>query len=125
MIVIVQVVNNRVATYAEFDNDVDADRHKRRHGGIIYAGSYSPHLYVEDDVVTEVYIAPPPEDPMILISAAELQALKTDAKFQNLISKTPAQAKNWVQNSFPSLTDPEHNDLATIVQAIIILGRRL
>lgn len=56
---------------------------------------------------------------------ADAAAIKADAKFQNLISKTPAQAKNWVDNSFPTLTDPERKDLVTIVIAIGVLGRRL
>lgn len=50
---------------------------------------------------------------------------KVDTKFQNLISKTPTQVKNWVKNSFPSLTLAEQNDLATIVTAVSILGRSL
>jgi len=54
-----------------------------------------------------------------------LEEVKADAKFQNLISKTPAQAKNWVENNFPSLTLPEQKDLATLVIAIGILGRNL
>lgn len=53
------------------------------------------------------------------------QNAKADNKFQNLISKTPAQAKNWVQNNFPSLTPAEQNDLATVVQAVCILARSL
>jgi len=51
--------------------------------------------------------------------------LKADTKFQNLISKTPAQAQSWVENSFPSLTRPEQRDLTTIVIAVGVLGRRL
>ena len=47
-----------------------------------------------------------------------LEEVKADAKFQNLIAKTPSQAKNWVENSFPSLTEPEQKDLATLVIAI-------
>jgi len=54
-----------------------------------------------------------------------MQEIKADAKFQNFISKTPSQVKNWVENSFPSLTPAEQKDLATLVQAIVILGRRL
>lgn len=56
---------------------------------------------------------------------SDIAAIKADTKFQNLISKTPAQAKNWVDNNFPTLTDPERKDLATIVIAIGVLGRRL
>ena len=51
--------------------------------------------------------------------------LKADTKFQNLIEKTPQQAKNWCENNFPSLTLAEQRDLATIVMAVGILGRRL
>ncbi len=51
--------------------------------------------------------------------------LKADTKFQNLISKTPAQVQSWVENSFPSLTRPEQRDLTTIVIAVGVLGRRL
>ena len=54
-----------------------------------------------------------------------LEEVKADAKFQNLIAKTPSQAKNWVENNFPSLTPPEQKDLATLVIAIGILGRNL
>ncbi len=54
--------------------------------------------------------------------AAELRA---DTKFQNLTGRTPAQTRNWVENSFPSLTLAEQRDLATIVNAISILARRL
>jgi hypothetical protein len=54
-----------------------------------------------------------------------LEEVKADVKFQNLIAKTPAQAKNWVENNFPSLTAPEQKDLATLVIAIGILGRNL
>ena len=57
--------------------------------------------------------------------AQDMQEIKADAKFQNFISKTPSQVKNWVENSFPSLTPAEQKDLATLVQAIVILGRRL
>lgn len=56
---------------------------------------------------------------------ADAQALKADAKFQNLIAKTSAQCINWAQNSFPTLTAAEQRDLGTLVQAIGILGRRL
>lgn len=58
-------------------------------------------------------------------NAVDRQEIKGDAKFQNLISKTPAQARNWVDNSFPTLTTPERKDLATLVIAIGILGRQL
>ena len=54
-----------------------------------------------------------------------LEEVKADTKFQNLISKTPTQAKNWVDNNFPTLTAPERKDLATLVIAIGILGRNL
>jgi protein-disulfide isomerase-like protein with CxxC motif len=56
---------------------------------------------------------------------ADAAALKADAKFQALIAKTPAQCKNWAQNNFPTLTAPEQNDLATLVQCIGILARSL
>lgn len=56
---------------------------------------------------------------------ADISDIRADAKFQNLISKTPLQAKNWVDNSFPTLTAPERKDLATIVIAVGVLGRRL
>ena len=67
-------------------------------------------------------------DPERLKRIAERLAadeLKADTKFQNLIEKTPQQAKNWVENNFPSLTQAEQRDLATIVMAVGILGRRL
>lgn len=67
-------------------------------------------------------------DPQHIAAVAEQQArkeLRLDSKFQNLINKTPAQVKNWCENNFPSLTLSEQRDLATIVMAISILGRRL
>lgn len=57
--------------------------------------------------------------------AVDAADIKADAKFQALIKKSPAQAKNWVDNNFPTLTPPERKDLATLVIAIGILGRRL
>ena len=81
------------------------------------------------DAEAAALLAPTPEDVAAAAKAAqdkaEAQALKADAKFQNLISNTPAQAKNWAQNNFPTLTAPEQNDIATLVMAIGILGRRL
>ncbi len=55
----------------------------------------------------------------------DAQAVKSDAKFQSLISWTPAQAKQWAQGSFPSLTQAEQKDLGTLAAAISILGRYL
>jgi len=73
--------------------------------------------------------APPAEDVAAMQAEQsrkdDAAALKADAKFQDLISKTPAQARNWVDKNFPTLTEPERKDLATIVIAIGVLGRRL
>lgn len=55
----------------------------------------------------------------------DAQAVKSDEKFQSLISWTPAQAKQWAQDSFPSLTRAEQKDLGTLAAAISILGRHL
>jgi hypothetical protein len=78
---------------------------------------------------TEPADLPTPEELAVIAQAAQdkadAQELKADTKFQNLISKTPAQCKNWCENNFPSLTLSEQKDLATLVMAIGILGRRL
>lgn len=55
----------------------------------------------------------------------EAQALKADAKFQNIVRKTPEQARTWTESNFPTLTPAERKDLATIVMAIGVLGRLL
>lgn len=70
-------------------------------------------------------LAPSPEQLAADKTAVDAKDVREDAKFQALIAKTPQQVKNWVQNSFPTLTLPEQRDLATIVQAIGVLGRRL
>ena len=125
MIVIGRVENNRVMKYAAFATREGADEHARKHGGFVYAGSYSPDLYVDGLSVTLVPRAPTLEEEASAREEAEVQALKSDAKFQNLVSKTPAQARAWCQSSFPTLTGPEQNDMATLVHAIGILGRRI
>lgn len=66
-----------------------------------------------------------PEVAKHISELSEISSIKTDLKFQNLIKKTPAQVKNWVENSFPSLTLSEQHDLAIVVTAVGILGRRL
>ena len=74
------------------------------------------------------YVQPPEEaaaEAAEAQSRIDAQAIKADAKFQSLIGKTPQQAKNWVDSSFPSLTMPERKDLATLVIAVGVLGRRL
>lgn len=53
----------------------------------------------------------------------EINELIMDSKFQNLISRTPTQTRNWVENNFPSLTLAEQRDLATIVNAISVVAR--
>lgn len=75
---------------------------------------------------------PPPPTPEEIAAAAQAaqdladrQETQADAKFRALINRTPTQVRNWVRSNFPSLTLPEQNDLATIVQAIAILARRL
>jgi len=70
-------------------------------------------------------LAPSPEQLAADKTAVDAKDVREDAKFQALIAKTPQQVKNWVQNSFPTLTLPEQRDLATIIQAIGVLGRRL
>lgn len=81
-----------------------------------------------------VVITPKPQEQIDAVLARKakheadrlaLEEVKADTKFQNLIAKTPAQAKNWVDNNFPTLTAPERKDLATLVIAIGILGRNL
>jgi hypothetical protein len=56
---------------------------------------------------------------------ADRQETQADAKFRALTSKSPAQVKAWVRNRFPSLTLPEQDDLATVVQVVGVLARRL
>jgi hypothetical protein len=56
---------------------------------------------------------------------ADRQETQADAKFRALTSKSPAQVKAWVRNRFPTLTLPEQDDLATVVQVVGVLARRL
>lgn len=56
---------------------------------------------------------------------ADRQEMQADAKFRSLTSKTPAQIKMWVRTRFPTLTVPEQDDLATVVQVIGVLAKRL
>jgi hypothetical protein len=74
-----------------------------------------------------VFVDPPkpPEAPQIVQDRADRQALKADAKFQNIVRKTPEQARTWTESNFPTLTPAERKDLATIVMAIGVLGRSL
>jgi len=88
----------------------------------------------ELDEAPYIVITPKPQEQIDAVLARKakheadrlaLEEVKADTKFQNLISKTPTQAKNWVDNNFPTLTAPERKDLATLVIAIGILGRNL
>lgn len=111
----------------------------QRHGEIPFTASPNDTVEYGRDLFTRAaagefgavaeYVAPVPTPEQV---AAEAQRadnnqaraeLRADAKFQSLISKTPTQCKNWVENNFPSLTPPEQRDLSTLVMAIGILGR--
>jgi hypothetical protein len=50
----VKVADNRVAKYAEYPTEKEAQDHCDTYGGIVYEGEYSPELYIEDSVVTRV-----------------------------------------------------------------------
>jgi hypothetical protein len=61
---------------------------------------------------------------------ANAQAVRADAKYQALIALNPVGAaagsvKDWVVNNFPTLTQPEKNNLTTVVQALVITARKL
>lgn len=80
----------------------------------------------------EDVVEPPPPTPEELALAAkaaqekqDAQAAKADAKFQSFIAMTPAEAKQWAKDSFPSLTLPEQKDFGALAAAVAILGRRL
>jgi len=49
---IVEVENNRITKFAEFDTPEAAQSHCDLYGGFPYEGSYSPALYVEGQTVT-------------------------------------------------------------------------
>jgi acyl-CoA reductase-like NAD-dependent aldehyde dehydrogenase len=72
---------------------------------------------------------PTPEELAVAAQAAkdlaDRQETQADAKFRSLTSKSPAQVKAWVRNRFPTLTVPEQDDLATVVQVVGVLARRL
>jgi hypothetical protein len=60
---------------------------------------------------------------------AAAQAVRADAKYQALIALNPVGAaagsvKDWVVNNFPTLTQPEKNNLTTVVQALVITARK-
>lgn len=84
-----------------------------------------------EDLITlvEATIKPIPEATPEQLKAeaisSESKELREDVKFRNLLDKTPAQTKTWVENNFPSLTLAEQRDLATIVLVISALGKRL
>jgi hypothetical protein len=78
-----------------------------------------------------VFENPPPTPEQVAAAAqaaqdlADRQETQADAKFRSLTSKSPAQVKAWVRNRFPTLTLPEQDDLATVVQVVGVLARRL
>ena len=49
---IVATENNRITKFAEFATEQEAQAHCDTYGGFVYAGSYSPDLYVDGQVVT-------------------------------------------------------------------------
>jgi hypothetical protein len=75
-----------------------------------------PHVPTQEEIAAAAQAAQ---------DLADRQETQADAKFRALTSKSPAQVKAWVRNRFPTLTLPEQDDLATIVQVVGILARRL
>lgn len=78
-----------------------------------------------------VFIAPPPSAEVVENAARIEQELqdrqdaKEDAKLQEIAALRPAQAKQWVKDNFPTLTNSEQRALGAIVTAIAVLGRTL
>jgi hypothetical protein len=58
---IVEVENNRIIKFAEFDNEQEALSHVDKHGGFVYSGGYSPDLFVDGTAVTVQPIEETPE----------------------------------------------------------------
>jgi hypothetical protein len=56
---IVEVVNNRVAKYANHETEQQALDHCAIHGGFVYQGDYSTDLYIDGDIVSIVPIGNP------------------------------------------------------------------
>jgi hypothetical protein len=49
---IVAIQDNRVAKFAEFDTEQQAQAHCAKYGGFVYEGQYSPDLFVDGTAVT-------------------------------------------------------------------------
>ena len=58
---ITKVENNRVAKFAEFSTLEECQSHADEYNGVVYEGSFSPKLYVENGVVTIVEVVEPAE----------------------------------------------------------------
>lgn len=49
---IVKIESNRIAKFSEFEAEQQAQAHCDAHGGFVYAGAYSPELFVDGETVT-------------------------------------------------------------------------
>lgn len=99
---IIATENNRVSKFHEFDTVELADAHCEKYGGLVYEGSYSPELYVEDGNITLVEVIKPVIVPSFVTMRQARLALLQEGMLGNVeqaIDTLPSPQKEaaWVE----------------------------